>query len=375
VGDYIRPKTHGWDLLTKPQAMFSGPSWLFRERTVSPRKPKEFRILSVSGGGYMGFYTALVLAELEERADKPLGQCFDLIAGTSIGGIIALALARGVPMAEVVASFEKHGEAIFPGRPSTRGQFSQIMDIMRHFVGAKYDARALRETIGLFLPEDLLMRDLDRRVAISAVNLTRGRPHTFRSSYATDGLDSSDLRAIDVALATSAAPTLLPIHRVDGEYFSDGGIYANSPDQVALHEAEAICGVDAKQIRMLSIGTSTAAYKFREPLTRSFGLKEWGEDQRIVKVTLASQQNHAIAIVRARLGERYLRIDEHQTEKESSRLGLDLADAEARRHLRAIAGRTIARVDHLKDLPGYLAHDAAPLGQWAVEFDDVELHS
>jgi uncharacterized protein len=375
VGDYIRPKTHGWDLITRSHAMFSAPGWLFRDRAATPPKPKEFRVLSVSGGGYMGFYTALVLAELEERADKPLGQCFDLIAGTSIGGIIALAIARGVPMAEVVASFETHGEAIFPRRPSTRGQLSQLMDMMRQFVGAKYDAQALRETVGLFLPDDLLMRDIDKRVAISAVNLTRGRPHTFRSSYASAGPDRSDIRAMDVALATSAAPTLLPIHCVNGEYFSDGGIYANSPDQVALHESEAVCGVDAKQIQMLSIGTSTAAYKFPEPLTRSFGLKEWGEDQRIVKVTLASQQNHAMEIVRARLGERYLRIDEPQSDEEASRLGLDLADGEARGHLRAIAGRTIARMDHLSGLSDYLAHTASPMGPWAAYCEDVELHS
>ena len=54
-----------------------------------------FQILSLSGGGFLGLYTAAMLAELEERSGKPLNQCFDLIAGTSIGGIIALGLAAG----------------------------------------------------------------------------------------------------------------------------------------------------------------------------------------------------------------------------------------------------------------------------------------
>jgi uncharacterized protein len=358
LGDYIRPKTQGWNLLTKSQAVLSRTGQLFNHRIEPSCVPPEFRILSLSGGGYLGFYTALVLADLEKRAGKPIGQCFDLVAGTSIGGIVALAVAREVPMRDVVLAFEQRGDAIFPRRAAARSQFSQLMDVMRNLAGAKYDSSALRETVETFLPNDILMRDIQQRVAVSAVNLTRGMPHTFRSGYADCSTHSPNVKAVDVALATSAAPTLLPIHCVAGEYFSDGGIYANSPDQVALHEAEAVCNVDPERVCMLSIGTSSAAYHFPEPLTRSFGLKEWGEDQRIVKVALSSQQNHAMEIVRSRLGSRYLRIDEAQTPHESEFLGLDLANDEARRHLRAIASRTIRRLDGIDGLSDYLSHTA-----------------
>ena len=72
-----------------------------------------FQILSLSGGGYLGLYQATILCELEEKAGKPIAQCFDLLAGTSIGGIIALALALEVPATQIRQAFEKHGQHIF----------------------------------------------------------------------------------------------------------------------------------------------------------------------------------------------------------------------------------------------------------------------
>jgi len=80
-----------------------------------------FQILSLSGGGFLGLYTAAVLAELEERSGKPLNQCFDLIAGTSIGGIIALGLAAGRSASDIRDAFIEHGPRIFPrAQPKTK---------------------------------------------------------------------------------------------------------------------------------------------------------------------------------------------------------------------------------------------------------------
>ena len=61
---------------------------------------------------------------------------------------------------------------------------------------------------------------------------------------------------VDAALATSAAPTFFPVHRIKGELFADGGLYANAPDQLALHEAEYFLEVGLPDIAMLSIGTT-----------------------------------------------------------------------------------------------------------------------
>lgn len=75
------------------------------------------QILSLSGGGYKGLYTATVLASFEKELKKPIAQYFDLLAGTSIGGIIALAAAFEIPMKDVVNKFKERGDELFKKVP------------------------------------------------------------------------------------------------------------------------------------------------------------------------------------------------------------------------------------------------------------------
>ena len=85
--------------------------------TENPR----FQVLSLSGGGYRGLYTAKILADLEQEIGGPIAQRFDLIAGTSIGGILALAVAMEIPAEQMVKLFEQHGQEIFKRRLSLWG--------------------------------------------------------------------------------------------------------------------------------------------------------------------------------------------------------------------------------------------------------------
>src|SRR5688572_19194246 len=73
-----------------------------------------FRILSLDGGGIKGTFTSAVLAGLEEMTHKRIIDHFDLITGTSTGGIIAVALGLGVPAADLLQLYVKEGPAIFP---------------------------------------------------------------------------------------------------------------------------------------------------------------------------------------------------------------------------------------------------------------------
>jgi uncharacterized protein len=75
--------------------------------------PESVRILSLSGGGYLGLFTAVALADLEAHAGRPLARRFDLIAGTSVGGILAIDLAFEVPMQTTVELFLNKGRAVF----------------------------------------------------------------------------------------------------------------------------------------------------------------------------------------------------------------------------------------------------------------------
>ncbi|MFC7698268.1 patatin-like phospholipase family protein [Bradyrhizobium sp. GCM10028915] len=71
------------------------------------------------------------------------------------------------------------------------------------------------------------------------------------------------MTVVDVALATSAAPAFFSLHQIRGELFADGGLYANSPDHLALHEAEYFLEQPLKDISILSIGTTTSRFSFR----------------------------------------------------------------------------------------------------------------
>jgi len=297
-----------------------------------------FRVLSLSGGGFMGFYSALLLAEIEDRIEGPIAERFDLVAGTSIGGIIALGLAAGVPARDIVASFERHGEAIFSGRSAPRSPHQLAIDVMRYIRGAKYTSDALAATISEILGE-MKMSDLGTRVLVPAVDIDAGRPHIFRGPGCAR---SGPLRALDVALATSAAPTIFPMHVIDGIHYADGGVFAQSPDILAMTEAKARFKQCEEDIAMLSVGTTTQGFEFGPLRSPSLGLTDWVENQRMLRLSWAMQQQCAGLVVGETLGARYLRLDSPQSTHDAAVLGLDVAAPEARSRLRAMARSRIS---------------------------------
>ena len=111
---------------------------------LSVSSGKHFRILALSGGGYLGVYTATVLAALEDQAGEPLGRRFDLIAGTSVGGILAVALAYELPMRQMLSMFLNRGAQVFSPRALPNGAVSRLIDLTRSVLGPKYDGVALR---------------------------------------------------------------------------------------------------------------------------------------------------------------------------------------------------------------------------------------
>jgi patatin-like phospholipase/acyl hydrolase len=119
-----------------------------------------FQILSLSGGGFLGLYTITVLADLEERIGAPIASKFDLIAGTSVGGIIAIGLANEVPAATIKAAFEVQGPSIFSDRPPPKTAVGKAWDVMRSALTPKYKSSALRRTIVQIIGAETLIGDL-----------------------------------------------------------------------------------------------------------------------------------------------------------------------------------------------------------------------
>jgi patatin-like phospholipase/acyl hydrolase len=221
-----------------------------------------FRILSIDGGGIKGVFPAAFLAHIETTlAGAPVSSFFDLIAGTSTGGIIALALGLGLRADEVLEFYELYGSAIFP-RKSPWWLLGP----------AKYETeplkRALERTFG-----SKRLGDSSRRLLIPSFNATTGRIHIFKTAHHPRLQVDFKVPAVEVALATSAAPVFFPPHRSGQEVmFIDGGIWANNPMGLAVTEAISMLGKSGNDLDVLSIGCTSVPPDFTQ---RGRGWRFW----------------------------------------------------------------------------------------------------
>lgn len=315
-----------------------------------------FQILSLSGGGFLGLYTVTVLSELERGLGRPLASCFDLLAGTSVGGIIVLGLGLGKSAEEIRNAFEENGAQIFSNRPAPTSWSEQTLDFFRALLSPKYDGSALRDTIERVVGRESRLGDLTRPVVVPAVNLTKGRPQVFKTDHHPDFQLDHRRRVVDVALATTAAPTYFPLAEIDDELYADGGLFANSPDLIALHEAEHFLGVPTDDIHMLSVGTTTIQFSVSHTIGKRLGIIGWR--RRLAPTILSSQQLDISYIVQHKLRDRYLRIDQVQSKEQERDLGLDVATKDARKTIRGLAAGSVQSAINQDLLAQILRHEA-----------------
>lgn len=320
---------------------------------------KNFRILSLSGGGFLGLYTISVIEKIEENLGKPIAQCFDLLAGTSIGGIIALALAAEVPARDIRKAFESNGSKIFSDRPKPKG-LKKLLDMRRYCRSAKYSSKALRETIESIVGADTKIGDLKHAVIVPAVNLTNGSTQFFKTPHHPTFKRDLHLKVVDVALATSAAPTYFPLAEIGNELFADGGLYSNTPDLAALHEAEFFFKFEQRQVGMLSIGTTTSKFSLTHKDGKNFGILQWLSDERLARIAMSSQQIYSNFVIKHKLGERYLKIDHEQSDEQGRDLGLDVATAEATKTILGISEGTYRKYVNDEVLKKMLSYQKSP---------------
>ncbi len=290
----------------------------------------KFQILALSGGGIKGLYTARMLAHWEDEIlnGEPIGSRFDLITGTSIGGIIACAIAAKIPMRKVVEMFEVRGPEIFKKR-----KFSTLSSLFR----PSYQQEHLKSSLTSLLPENMLYRELQRPLLIPAFNMTTGKLKVFKTPYKASWINDAGLRVVDVALATSAAPTFFQLAQLDDGGYADGGICANAPDLIALHEAEHFLGRTLESISLLSLGTTTGSVALSPHANLAMGSISWMfPDKKLIKAFMASQEQLALGIVKQKLGDSYLRIDWERSAEQENALGLD-----------KVSGQTIANLKQL----------------------------
>lgn len=228
---------------------------------------KRFQILSLDGGGIKGIFSAAVLANIEEDLGIEIQDHFDLIAGTSTGGIIALGLGLGMRPAEILQFYLDNGRSIF-NRPCIKW--------LKHFFLRKYSNRNLEKALRKCFLERKL-GESKKRLVITSYSMTSNDICLFRTPHCSHLVRDYKLPLVNIALSTSAAPTYLPVYRgLDGNRLVDGGVWANNPVMVAITEAVGFLKSDLKDIFVFSLGT-TAPIKKRRSFLNWGGLILWAK--------------------------------------------------------------------------------------------------
>jgi uncharacterized protein len=261
---------------------------------------KPFRILSIDGGGIKGIFPAAFLAELERLTGKSSANHFDLIVGTSTGGIIALGLGMGVPAADILEFYKTEGAQIFP---TQRRRWRRLRSVF----GSKYDTGPLRAALDKVFGTKRLWES-GTRLVVPSISAATGDVYLYKTPHHERLRADYNKLASEVALATSAAPTFFPVHHTgDGLQLMDGGLWANNPVMVAVVEAISMLGQQAKDIRALSIGCTTSPMAVNETM-QSGGLLAWARSS--VEWLLHGQSISAVNQARHLLGkENILRVE------------------------------------------------------------------
>ena len=286
-----------------------------------------FHVLCLSGGGVRGVHSARILEIMEEHLGEPVARRFDLVCGTSIGGILALALALELPASMLCKLMTEKRKEIFC-RPLFRRLTSSW--------SARHSVQPLRNVLTGILG-DATLGDLFHPVVIPAVDASAGSAVMFKTPHHRSLKIDYQRRVVDVALATAAAPTYFPVFRApDARLYVDGGLVANHPGLCGLHEAELFFGRQTSDVHILAIGTASvgrnirsrggsvwnklgAVPGLRKPVAATaldLGGLRWGP--RLFDLTISAQEAFVHNLLRHRCGDRYTMLDS-QIDTERSR--------------------------------------------------------
>ena len=240
----------------------------------------KFRILSIDGGGIRGIIPALILAEIERRTGKRIHQLFDLIAGTSTGGILALGLTKPneagsaqYTAEELVQLYETEGRRIF-----SRSMLHQILSL-GNLLDKKYPNEPIESVLEEYFGDTWLSEALTN-VLLTSYEIEMRAAFFFRSYRAAKD-ESYNFLMRDTARATSAAPTYFEPELIEkgAQHYTliDGGMFANNPAMCAFVEAirEFNRGLDELYIVSLGTGDQTQALDFQT--VKNWGVVSWSQ--------------------------------------------------------------------------------------------------
>ncbi len=268
-----------------------------------------FRILALDGGGIKGAFTASVLATLENSIDVSIASQFDLVAGTSTGGILAIALGLGLQPDDMLRFYRERGPTVFPIMRFHRRLWSK----MHHAIWPKHSQAVLRRELeGAYFPDNQprTIGDSRCRLVIPAYDAVSGVCHVFRTPHHALLRGDASTNAAEVALATAAAPTYFSSavvrNVVSQASFFDGGVWANCPAMAAIVEAVCYLNVPLDRIDVLSIGTTDEPFTVKS--MAEAGWAKWG--QTLIALLMNAQQDASVRHAQHLVGEpRFLRVN------------------------------------------------------------------
>ncbi|WP_099187830.1 patatin-like phospholipase family protein [Tepidibacter mesophilus] len=226
---------------------------------------KKYRIMAFDGGGIRGVLSATILQRLEKENPK-LIKSTDLFAGTSTGCFIALGLAYGLSVKEILNIYSMvNCKYIFSPKYN---------ELFR----PKYNNKHLKEVLMSVFPKNLKLKDLKKKVLIPSFEVISKDNGSWKPMFYTnfEGMGTDTEYVIDAALYSSAAPVYFPSYK----RHIDGGIIANNPSLASICVSKNVNGANKKleDMRILSIGTGFN-HKDVKGDTRKWGAIEWGLNQ------------------------------------------------------------------------------------------------
>lgn len=244
-------------------------------------RPRPVRVLSIDGGGIRGILPAMVLADIERRTGKPIWQLFDLIAGTSTGALMALALSTPGPddgalhtARDLVRLYEVEGKRVF-----SRSVWHKVRAV-GNLVDGKYPASGMEGVLEECFGEARLRDSLTETLA-TAYEIERRMPFIFKSCNAR-AKPHYDFPMKQVVRAATAAPTYFEPAKIEidgpADYYAlvDGAVFAYNPGMCAyVHAMERF--PDAQEFLMVSLGTGEHTRRLGYEDVKDWGAARWAQ--------------------------------------------------------------------------------------------------
>jgi patatin-like phospholipase/acyl hydrolase len=270
---------------------------------------KHFKILSIDGGGIRGIYPAMYLSELEAKLKAEgnekwqIYQNFDLICGTSTGGIIAIALALGIPAIEIYNLYLNNASDIFGYKKC----------FIRQIFYSAHSRSGIEELIREKFRKinngvDPILRDCKTNICIPTFDLLMGKPSVLKNNYHPRFTRDYHIPAYKAALATSAAPVYFDPYSseyidLNGTEISfknkiDGGVFANNPTLLGIIEAQVAFYQKLENLKVLSLGTGYKRFS-DGAIREKWGISYWinHKRKRVIELFMQAQSQQVEHLV------------------------------------------------------------------------------